>query len=44
MLATDEMVSALKKILRDDKTLLKFEENALSVAKKFDIKTFATVC
>jgi hypothetical protein len=26
------------KILRDDKILLKFKENALSVAKKFDIK------
>ena len=26
------------KILKDDETLAKFKENALSVAKKFDIK------
>jgi N-acetyl-alpha-D-glucosaminyl L-malate synthase BshA len=35
---TDQMAENALKILRDDKTLLKFKENALSVAKKFDIK------
>jgi N-acetyl-alpha-D-glucosaminyl L-malate synthase BshA len=35
---TDEMAENALKILRDDKILLKFKENALSVAKKFDIK------
>ncbi|MFT5714892.1 MAG: N-acetyl-alpha-D-glucosaminyl L-malate synthase BshA, partial [Flavobacterium sp.] len=35
---TDEMAENALKILRDDSLLLKFKENALSVAKKFDIK------
>jgi N-acetyl-alpha-D-glucosaminyl L-malate synthase BshA len=35
---TDEMAQNALKILKDDATLLKFKENALSVAQKFDIK------
>ena len=35
---TDEMAENALKILKDDATLLKFKENALSVAQKFDIK------
>ena len=34
----DEMASNALKILGDDETLAKFKKNALSVAKKFDIK------
>ncbi|MDI5897034.1 N-acetyl-alpha-D-glucosaminyl L-malate synthase BshA [Flavobacterium sp. LB2P84] len=35
---TDEMAQNALKILKDDATLYKFKENALSVAKQFDIK------
>ncbi|MFV8359999.1 N-acetyl-alpha-D-glucosaminyl L-malate synthase BshA [Flavobacterium sp. LS1P3] len=35
---TDEMAQNALKILKDDATLHKFKENALSVAKQFDIK------
>jgi len=35
---TDEMAENALKILKDNTVLLKFKENALSVAKKFDIK------
>jgi N-acetyl-alpha-D-glucosaminyl L-malate synthase BshA len=35
---TDEMAENALKILQDDGTLNKFKENALSVAKQFDIK------
>ncbi|MGZ9736086.1 N-acetyl-alpha-D-glucosaminyl L-malate synthase BshA [Flavobacterium sp. GNP002] len=35
---TDEMAQNALKILKDDATLNKFKENALSVAKQFDIK------
>ncbi|MEZ7505266.1 N-acetyl-alpha-D-glucosaminyl L-malate synthase BshA [Flavobacterium sp. Arc2] len=35
---TDEMAENALKILRDNDVLSKFKENALSVAKKFDIK------
>ncbi|MFV8340037.1 N-acetyl-alpha-D-glucosaminyl L-malate synthase BshA [Flavobacterium sp. LB3P21] len=35
---TDEMAQNALKILKDDTTLNKFKENALSVAKQFDIK------
>ncbi|MFV5696582.1 N-acetyl-alpha-D-glucosaminyl L-malate synthase BshA [Flavobacterium sp. LB3P122] len=35
---TDEMAVNALKILKDDTTLNKFKENALSIAKKFDIK------
>jgi glycosyltransferase involved in cell wall biosynthesis len=35
---TDEMAQNALKILKDDATLQKFKENALSVAKQFDIK------
>ncbi len=35
---TDEMAENAVKILRDDSVLDQFKENALSVAKKFDIK------
>ncbi|MEZ7499361.1 N-acetyl-alpha-D-glucosaminyl L-malate synthase BshA [Flavobacterium sp. Arc3] len=35
---TDEMAENALKILRDNHVLSKFKENALSVAKKFDIK------
>jgi N-acetyl-alpha-D-glucosaminyl L-malate synthase BshA len=35
---TDEMAENALKILKDDAVLLKFKENALTVAKKFDIK------
>lgn len=35
---TDEMAQNALKILKDDTTLQKFKENALSVAKQFDIK------
>jgi N-acetyl-alpha-D-glucosaminyl L-malate synthase BshA len=35
---TDEMAENALKILKDDEILKKFKENALSVAKKFDIK------
>ena len=35
---TDEMADNALRILKDNTVLLKFKENALSVAKKFDIK------
>ncbi|MBP2282352.1 N-acetyl-alpha-D-glucosaminyl L-malate synthase BshA [Flavobacterium sp. CG_23.5] len=35
---TDEMAENALKILKDDATLRKFKKNALSVAKRFDIK------
>lgn len=35
---TDEMAVNALKILKDDETLKKFKENALNIAKKFDIK------
>jgi glycosyltransferase involved in cell wall biosynthesis len=35
---TDEMAENALKILQDDAILNKFKENALSVAKQFDIK------
>jgi N-acetyl-alpha-D-glucosaminyl L-malate synthase BshA len=35
---TDEMAENALKILKDDETLKKFKENALNVAKRFDIK------
>ena len=35
---TDEMAENALKILKDDTTLKKFKENALSVAKQFDIE------
>jgi glycosyltransferase involved in cell wall biosynthesis len=35
---TDEMAENALKIIKNDAILLKFKENALSVAKKFDIK------
>ena len=35
---TDEMAENALRILKDNTVLLKFKENALSVAKKFDIK------
>jgi N-acetyl-alpha-D-glucosaminyl L-malate synthase BshA len=35
---TDEMAQNAIKILKDDAILAKFKENALSVAKQFDIK------
>ncbi|SHN17099.1 N-acetyl-alpha-D-glucosaminyl L-malate synthase BshA [Flavobacterium xinjiangense] len=35
---TDEMAENALKILKDDETLKKFKENALDIAKKFDIK------
>jgi glycosyltransferase involved in cell wall biosynthesis len=35
---TDEMAQNALKILKDDLVLKQFKENALSVAKKFDIK------
>ena len=35
---TDEMAANALKILKDDETLKKFRENALDIAKKFDIK------
>jgi N-acetyl-alpha-D-glucosaminyl L-malate synthase BshA len=35
---TDEMAENALKILKDDETLKKFKENALEIAKKFDIK------
>ena len=35
---TDEMAENALKILKDDETLKKFKENALDIARKFDIK------
>jgi N-acetyl-alpha-D-glucosaminyl L-malate synthase BshA len=35
---TDEMAENALKILKDDETLKKFKENALTIAKRFDIK------
>ena len=35
---TDEMAENALKILKDDETLKKFKENALNIAKRFDIK------
>ena len=40
---TDEMAQNALKILKDDATLNKFKENALSVAKQFDIKNILPI-
>ncbi len=40
---TDEMAENALKILKDDATLNKFKENALSVAKQFDIENILPV-